>query len=187
MARQGVEGATLPRIARQARLSPASVYRRFRDKDALIAAVFARFRERSRAGTREAFDPETVRPLGLATFATNVIQGMVKGFRASAPISRAAMRYAETHPHIAAVRRTGDSEAASFQRMVDTFMMWRDEIKHPDPEHAIRFGFLVVACTLRDLIIFDRAKLMKPVLAVDDELLAREMPKVFLRYLGLEL
>ena len=64
--------------------------------------------------------------------------------------------------------------------MVDTFLMWRDEIQRPDPEEAIRFAFLVVASMLRDLITFDRMRLMQRVVAVDDELLARELPRVFL-------
>jgi len=33
---------------------------------------------------------------------------------------------------------------------------------------------------LRDLITFDRMRLMQRVVAVDDELLARELPRVFL-------
>ena len=47
MLTHGPEGATLPRIAKQARVSPATVYRRFLDKDALMRAVFRRFNERS--------------------------------------------------------------------------------------------------------------------------------------------
>jgi len=39
LVKYGPEGATLPRIAKQARLSPASVYRRFRDKEALMQAL----------------------------------------------------------------------------------------------------------------------------------------------------
>jgi AcrR family transcriptional regulator len=180
LVKYGAEGTTLPRIAREAGVAPATVYRRFRDKEALMAAVFRRFAERSSAGTREAFNPESVRSLGLTQFATNVVQNMVRGFRASAPLTRAAMRYAELNPRLEAVRETGDSEARSFQQMVDTFRMWRDEIHRPDPEQAIRFAFLVVASMLRDLITFDRMRLMQRVVAVDDELLARELPRVFL-------
>lgn len=185
LVRHGPSGTTLPRIAKQAGVAPASVYRRFRNKEALMAAVFRRFTERSSGAVKEHFDPESVRPLGLVEFSTRVIQGMVQGFRASGPLSRAAMQYAEQHPRADFVRKTGASEANSFQRMVDTFLIWRDEIKHPDPEQAVRFGFLVVACVLRDLIIFDRVRLMRPVLVVDDELLKRELPRLFLRCLGL--
>jgi len=184
LVRHGPEGATLPRIAKEARLSPASVYRRFRDKDALMRAVFRRFAERSRAGVEAQFDRDAVRKIGLVPFSRSVIQGMVKGFRANAALSRAALQYAERHPNADFVRRTSDSEAKSFQQMVETFLMWRDEIPHPDPEQAIRFGFLIVSCVLKDLILFDRMKAMSRVVPVDDALLMKELPDVFLRCLG---
>jgi len=68
--------------------------------------------------------------------------------------------------------------------MVDTFLIWRDEIPRPRPEQAIRFGFLVVACVLKDLILFDRMSTMSRVAPVDDEALERELPRVFLACLG---
>ena len=52
MLKHGVEGTTLPRIARHARVAPATVYRRFRNKDALMRAVFRRFNERSSGAVR---------------------------------------------------------------------------------------------------------------------------------------
>ncbi len=184
--KHGPEGATLPRIAKHAGVAPASVYRRFRNKEALMAAVLNRFAERSSGAVNEQFDPESVRALGLVQFSTNVIQGMVQGFRTSGPLSRAVMQYGERHPRNASIRATAASEARSFQQMVDTFLIWRDEIKHSDPEEAIRFAFLVVACVLRDLVIFDRMRLMRPVMTVDDELLKRELPRLFLQYLGVQ-
>lgn len=186
LVKHGPEGATLPRIARHARLSPASVYRRFRDKDALMRAVFRRFNERSRAGVDAGFDPESVRPIGLVAFSRTVMQGMVRGFRAHAALSRAAIQYAERHPKADFIRASGDSEARSFARMVDTFLIWRDEIPHPDPEHAIRVAFLVVACVLRDLVLFDRMRTMSRVVRVDDDMLMEELPRVFLRCLGVD-
>jgi AcrR family transcriptional regulator len=184
LVRHGPERATLPRIAKEARLSPASVYRRFRDKDALMRAVFRRFAERSRAGVEAQFDRGDVRKIGLLPFSRSVIQGMVKGFRANAALSRAAVQYAERHPNADFVRSTSDSEAETFQQMVETFLMWRDEIPHPDPEQAIRFGFLIVSCVLKDLILFDRMKVMSRVVPVDDARLMKELPDVFLRCLG---
>ena len=185
MLKHGPDGATLPRIAKHAQVSPGTVYRRFRDKDALMAAVFRRFANRSSAATAAGFDPDAVRAIGLVHFSINVVQGMVQGFRANAALSRAAMQYAERHPTLDFIQKTNASEAGSLQRMVDTFLIWRDEIKHPDPEHAIRFAFLVVATILRDLIIFDRARMMSVVVPVNDEMLKEELPRVFLRCLGI--
>ncbi len=184
MLKHGVEGTTLPRIARHARVAPATVYRRFRNKDALMRAVFRRFNERSSGAVREQFDADKLRGIGLVPFATQVVQGMVQGFRANAALSRAAVLYAEKNPKVDFIRNSGESEGQSFQRMVDTFMLWRDQIGQPDPERAIRLAFLVVASILRDLVIFDRMRLMVSVIPVDDDLLKRELPRVFLACLG---
>ena len=184
MLKHGVEGTTLPRIARHARVAPATVYRRFRNKDALMRAVFRRFNERSSRAVREQFDADKLRQIGIVPFATQVVQGMVQGFRANAALSRAAVLYAEKNPKVDFIRKSGESEGQSFQRMVDTFMLWRDEIRQPNPEQAIRLGFLVVASILRDLVIFDRMRLMVSVMPVDDDVLKRELPRVFLACLG---
>jgi AcrR family transcriptional regulator len=186
LVKHGPEGATLPRIAKEARLSPASVYRRFRDKEALMRAVFRRFAERSRAGVEAEFDLERVRTIGLVQFSRTVVQGMVRGFRANAALSRAALEYAERHPTADFVRKTSDSEVRSFEQMVETFLIWRDEIPDRDPERAIRFAFLTVSCVLKDLILFDRMKVMSRVVPVDDELLLAELPRLFLRCLGID-
>lgn len=184
LARYGLEGATLPRIAAQSGLSPANVYRRFRDKDALMEAVFQRLTARSSSATAAQFDPEAVRPIGLIRFSRNVIEGMIRNFRADAALSRAAVQYSEQHWEVDFVRKARASEAQSFQTMVNTFMMWRDQIKHPDPERAIRFAFVMVALALRELILFNRTHLFKEVLPLDDDTLRQELPRVFLAYLG---
>ena len=184
MLKHGVERTTLPRIARHARVAPATVYRRFKNKDALMRAVFRRFNERSSGAVREQFDADRLRGIGLVPFATQVVQGMVQGFRANAALSRAAVLYAERNPKVDFIRKSGESERESFQRMVDTFLVWRDHIHHPDPELAIRLAFLVGASTLRDLVIFDRMRFMASVIPVDDDVLKRELPRVFLGCLG---
>lgn len=186
MLKHGVEGTTLPRIARHARVAPATIYRRFRNKEALMRAVFRRFNERSSGAVREQFDADTLRGIGLVPFATQVVEGMVQGFRANAALSRAAVLYAEKNPKADFIRKSGDSERKSFQRMVDTFLLWRDQINHPDPELAIRLAFLVVASVLRDLVIFDRMRLMVSVIPVDEDMLKRELPRVFLGCLGVQ-
>jgi AcrR family transcriptional regulator len=184
LARHGLQGATLPRIAAHARLSPASVYRRFRDKDALMAAVFERLTKRSSAESAAAVDPEAVRHLGLEQFFSNIITGMIRNFRAEAGLSRAALQYSEQHWNADFVRNARNSETRSFQQMVRTFMIWRDQIKHPQPALAIRFAFIIVALALRELILFNRAHLFEAILPVDDELLVREITRMFLQYLG---
>ena len=69
---------------------------------------------------------------------------------------------------------------------MNAFMIWRDQIKHPDPERAVRFGFIVIALVLRELILFNRTRIFEDILALDDDILRQEVPRMFLRYLGVE-
>ena len=186
LAKYGLHGTTLPRIAKRAGISAANVYRRFRDKDALMAAVFERVRKRSAAETTAAVDPEMVRPIGLVQFSRNIVESMVRNFRADAGLSRAAVEYSEQHWEADFVRKTRASEVRSFDTMVKTFMIWRDQIKHPDPDRAVRFAFIMVGLALRELILFERTRNFEDLLPLDDDTLRQELPRMFLRYLGVE-
>jgi len=186
LARHGLTGATIPRIATHARLSPANVYRRFRDKDALMAAVFERLTQRSSSATAAAVDPEAVRALGLEQFSRNIIAGMIRNFRADSGLSRATLEYSAQHWNAGFVRKARASEARSFDQLVRTFLIWRGQIRHPRPELAIRFAFVMVALALRELILFNRAHIFEAVLPIDDELLTHELTTMFLRYLDVD-
>lgn len=186
LAEHGLRGATLSRIAAGAGLSAANVYRRFRDKDALMEEVFLRLSLRGAAAMESQFDPEKMRPIGLVQFSRTVIEGMIRGYRADARLSRVMVEYSEQHWDVGFVRKARASEARSFQRMVDTFLLWRDQIKHPDPERAIRFAFLMVAVALRELILFDRAHIFAAIFPIDEASLRQELTRLFLRYLGVE-
>lgn len=51
--------------------------------------------------------------------------------------------------------------------MVQTSMMWRDQMKHPDPERAIRFVFVVIAVVLWELVLFTRMRVFEDILRID--------------------
>lgn len=59
-------------------------------------------------------------------------------------------------------------------------------IRHPDPAYAVSYGILTVAFALRELILFDQARTFRHALAVGDDDLKTELPRMFLRYLGIE-
>lgn len=184
--KHGFEGATLARVAREARLSPASVYRRFRNKEALIAAVFARFSAINRDELEQQVDTEQIRLIGLRAFTRNWIGAMIAGFRSRPRLVRAAMIYCQAHPDLPFVKQKSEVEKQLFGKMVGLFLLWRDEIHHPDPERAVRFAMVKTSLVLIELIIFDRRPLFDGIAAVSDDELREELPRAFLRYLGVE-
>lgn len=182
----GLEGATLPRIARAAGLSAASVYRRFRDKDALIRAVFARASEVQAQELAKEVDKEQFRRIGIRNFTSQWIAGMLKGYGARTGLIRAAMMYAQQHPRAPFVRRQRELEIRNFRKMVQIFFLWRDEIHHPDPESAVSYGMIMVAFTVRELILFGQAQVFEGLVPLSNDHLHKELSRAFLRYLGVK-
>ena len=182
----GAEGLTLVRVAKEAKLSSANVYRRFRDKEALIAAVFQRFYDINATDLDARVDLGTIRNLGIRHFTRNWIAGMIQGFRTRTGLVRAAVVYSQSHQHAPHVKRKTEIETALFRRHVQIYMLWRDQIRHADPEYAVSYAIISIALTLRELIIFDNAAMFSKLVPMDDEHLREELPRAFLRYVGIE-
>jgi AcrR family transcriptional regulator len=184
--RHGVEGATLPRIARQARVSPANVYRRFRDKDALIAAVFTRISDLQAEHADQPLDTEAIRKMGLRPFVRQWIGALVGSYRARGGLMRAAIEYSRRNAERPFIRRQVELEGRSFDRMAEALLLFRDEIRHPQPELAVRWAMLMAGFALKELLLFDRAGLTASLLPMDDEKLQEELARVLLGYLGVD-
>ena len=182
----GLEGATLPRIARESGLSAASVYRRFRNKDALIRAVFSRASKIQAQELAKEIDVEQLRKIGIRGFTSHWIGGMLKGYGARGGLMRAAMHYAQQYPRAAFVRRQRELEIQSYRKMVKIFLLWRDEIHHPDPENAVSYGMMIVAFTVRELLLFNQKEVFESYLPVSNDDLQRELSRGFLQYLGID-
>jgi AcrR family transcriptional regulator len=184
--KHGLEGATVARIAVAADLSPGNVYRRFPDKDALMRAVFSRATEVNKEELARKVDEEPLRKLGIRVFVQHWITAMLKAYRTRTGLMRATVLYAQQYEHTEFVRRQRDLEVQNFKKLVKTILIWKKEIRHPDPEYAVSYGILTVAFTLRELILFDQAKAFEHAIPVGDEHLRKELPRMFLRYLGIE-
>ena len=182
---QGLERATVPSIAKQAGISVGAVYRRFRDKDALLRAVYERFFARVADANRAALDPERWDGVPARTVAAAVVRGIVRGHREYRGLLRALLLFAETHPDAAFRRRASELSDAAFGRQLGGLLLARRaELAHADPENATDFGLLVVASTLRGWLVAD-ADTLGPY-AADDALLARELARLCTRYLGID-
>jgi AcrR family transcriptional regulator len=183
--KHGLEGATLPRIAKAAKSSPANVYRRFRDKDALMRAVFARISDLNAEQLKADVNVEELRSIGIRQFSEMMIGNMITGFRTRTGLIRATILYSREHAHASFVKKQMVLEAAGFKKIVTMFLAWRDEIKAPDAEEAVSWAFAMVASTLHSLIVFDQMTMLQHALPIDDDKLREELPKMFLGYLGI--
>jgi len=187
LGQHGPEGATIPRIAQHAGLTPGAIYRRFPDKDALLETVIIGIMERQDERLRMVLTPDMARQIPLAVFAEQFINNMLVSYRASAGLLRALRQFVQGRDHTSFYRKVARLEMRTYQYMVELFLVHRKEIKHPDPQMAVSFAIMMLASTLIELILVDHdMKNWQAVIPKDDQSLKRELLRSFLCYLGIE-
>jgi AcrR family transcriptional regulator len=187
LGQHGLEGATIPRIARHAGLTPGAIYRRFPDKDALLETVIIRILERQDERLRVMLTPDMARQIPLAVLAEQLINNMLVSYRANAGLLRALRQFAQGSDHTSFYRKVNKLEMRTFQYLVALFLLHRKEVKHPDPQMAVSFALMMLMSTLIELILVDHdMKNWQAVIPKDDLPLKRELLRSFLSYLGIE-
>jgi AcrR family transcriptional regulator len=187
MGQHGLEGATIPRIARHAGLTPGSVYRRFHDKDALLEAAILEILESQDEQMRTGMSPVITAPMPLPAFVDLVISGMVVSYRAKAPLLRAMRQFVHPRTDTAFGKKVSAIDARYFKRVVDVFMSHRDEIRHPNPRIAVGFAIMMTVGTLFQLVVVPTdTSAWKGLLPKDDHAIKDELVRAFLAYLGVE-
>lgn len=189
LGQRGVEGTTIPRIAHHAGLTPGAVYRRFRDKDALLETVVLGILERQDERVRTGMTPAIAARIPLPVFAEQSIGGMVTVYRMNAPLLGAMRQFVQGRANTPFATRAGRLEARSFERVVDLFMAHRRHIKHPNPRRAVSLGLMMVISTLYELVVMPMpqgVREWKDLLPRDDQTLKRELVRAFLSYLGVQ-
>jgi len=187
LGQHGVEGTTIPRIARHAGLTPGAVYRRFPDKDALLETVILGILKRQDERLRVALTPEMAQQIPLTVFAEQLITSMLISYRASAGLLRAVRQFLQGRDQTAFYKKATKQEMRSFEYMMELFLVHRNQIRHRDPEVAVAFALITLSSTLIELILVDHdLRCWQAVIPKDDQTLKRELLHNFLSHLGVE-
>jgi len=180
----GIEGATIPRIAARAGVSPGTVYRRFPDKDALLREVCLRMLEANYRQTAELFAPELWQDKSLAETARAVVDFILDRNRTHRGLVRALLIFTLQHPNAAFVRRSAVLREKTLHLVAELLLRRRHEIQHPDPEAAVNFALLMARTAAQGVLVLPQA-LSRPVPGVEDQL-EQDLPRMVLRYLGIK-
>jgi AcrR family transcriptional regulator len=187
LGQHGVEGATIPRIAEHAGLTPGAIYRRFHDKEALLETVILGILERQDERLRIALTPAMARQIPLSVFAEQLITNMLVSYRANAGLLRALRQFVKGRDNTAFYKKAVKLEMRTFEYLIELFLMHRKEIRHPEPKTAASFAVIMLTSTLVELILVDHdLKNWQAVIPKDDQSLKRELLRSFLNYLGIE-
>lgn len=181
---KGLEGTTIPLIAARAGLSPGSVYRRFRDKDALLRILMLDSLRQSSQRTVELLTPQLAAQHSFPDLAKKVITITLQSYRKHAGLLRAFTQFARSHPSAAFRKQVDEIEVQNLRRVVDFLLIRRAEIRHPNPELAVPFALLLVGVTLREMVVLNLlSRSWVPLLPRDDDELREELTRAFLNYL----
>jgi AcrR family transcriptional regulator len=178
--KSGIEGASVPEIARRARVSPASIYRRFVDKDGLLREVFERFFESAIQANAEALQPARWSATSLEESVCALVAGMVAAYSQRPGLLRAVISYSEQHPDAVFRRRARELRERSMAGIEKIVLLHVKEIKHPEPKKAVRIALQLVSLALKERIS-PSDKLRGRALPAEE--LRFELSRMFLGYL----
>ena len=179
--REGLDAATVPRIAAEAKLSPASIYRRFADKDDLLRATFLRILETSNASNAGETPAQLVGD-SLSQTVAALISALLRQFRDHPQLLRALNRTIEADPASPFVKESARRLSVNVGHLADALLAHREQIRHPDPERAARFAVLSATSAI-EMAALDELSLWHVALPMSDKAFAAELARQMLAYL----
>jgi AcrR family transcriptional regulator len=178
----GLDGATIPRIAEAAGVAPASVYRRFEDRNALFRAALTDALEKSAAVVRKTLRLESFEDQSLAGVVARIVTMTMQQYHVQPGLMRALTRFVETDWDTQFRSTAVALLSANFERLIDLLLAFKDEIPHPNPRRAITFGLLTMA-TIIEVRALEQVSMWHELLPMADRELHAEVTQNVLAYL----
>jgi AcrR family transcriptional regulator len=182
MATRSFDEITVDEVVRRARTSVGSFYARFPGKDALLQWLEATYYGESRRVIAEALEPARWEGVGLAPMVRELARIYVRFLRQHAEIMRPMAIELRAHPGSRLHQHSRPLNHAAYDRFADLLLARRAEIRHPDPEKAVRFALAQMFATSHELLLFAESGLHP--ITLSDRQLASELAAGVLGYLG---
>jgi AcrR family transcriptional regulator len=185
LAEHGLDGATIPRIAEVAGVAPASIYRRFRDRDALIRAAFLDILTRSAATVATVMRLESFKNKTLEGVVSRLVAMTIDQYRSQPRLLQALTRVMETDGDKTFRSAALAIVSGNFERMTDVLLEFRREIRHANPRRAITFALLTMA-TAVEIRAQESVSMWTELMDVSDRQMQRELARMMVSYLVTE-
>lgn len=158
-----------------------SFYARFGSKEALLPLLYRRYHDRLEKTFRTQLEQVPWDGLDLSTTILRMVDFLLGLYDKDRGLIRAVALFARTHPDglpadIVPHRRR------IYDRPVRILARHRQEIPHPDPEAAIRFGIFMVSSVAREKILFVAAPHSR-ITPMNRQNLRRELTRALHSYL----
>lgn len=183
LARRRFEEIAVEEIVRAAQTSVGAFYARFRDKDALLPALYARYDSAldARLQAAERRRQRTSASTDLEGTAAWIVREFLRAYREQTHLMRALALYARTHPGEidAETRARRKRQHELFTRAL---LAHRTRIRHADPAQAVERALFFAVAALRDKALFGDSTHAASLELADAEL-ARECTRLIVAYL----
>jgi AcrR family transcriptional regulator len=180
VADKGFEDTPVSEIVQRADSSVGAFYARFHDKQGLLHALYERYYEEAVATADATLAPERWEGAETPELIEAVIHFLVSIFRERRGLMRAFVMRNHTHPEFQARQQRLSHHVIA--RLCALLLARREQLSHPDPERATRFGMMLVFSALETMILF--GEMRSSLLSFSDEDLADELTRSTLAYLG---
>ena len=161
---RGLEGLTVQEVVARARTSVGSFYARFSGKDELLRYLETTAHAEVQEQWNREFGAQLEEASSLAGCVNVLVAALAQTYRGQA----LRVRVRAALPGVG-----GDLDLYVHDRISRVLLERRAEIRHHDPELAVRLGYLAVASVLR-----------RSDTGLDDERLVTELARLWLSYLG---
>ena len=186
---QEFEAISIADLARQGDVAVGSIYSHFKDKEALLPALFDRYMERIEArvaeyrahGTIDGERPDGGARLGLRDTISQSIAGAHRQVTETLGLRRALLTYRRLNPdlEIPLLSRLAEDALELLTQQLEGF---RDEIVHDDLREAARMVSYFVNIAFLDRIVFPNSAAQQA-LRPSDEVLIHTYTDMVLHYL----
>ena len=177
---KGFADTPVAEVVRRADSSVGAFYARFRDKDALLHALYDRYIEQAMATADAALDPARWEGASIREILSAVVGFLVEIYREQRGLIRAFVIRDQVDPEFQARRERLSHHVNT--RLSALLLARCDQIARPDPERATAFGLTLVFSTLESVMLFGEMRF--GALSLSDEALACELTNAYLAYLG---
>ncbi len=162
-------------------MAPASVYRRFADKDALLRAAFLHALKQSSQANQQQLETLLLGD-SLAATSVKLIGLLFDQYRQHPHLLRALSRFIDTDSDQEFVREARALIRANVDLVVSVLLRHQDEIRHTPPEPALRFAVLNATCSIETFAL-DPHSLWHVEPSISDRELADRLVHGFVAYL----
>ena len=177
-------------VARRASSSVGAFYARFKDKEALLRCVLARFYEQAAATSEVALHDERWLDSSLESTLNTLIRFMIEVLRERRPLVMTMMMRAPSDPTLTALTQRLQHQIGS--GVGELLARRGQQLDHPDPPSALRMCVWLILSAIENRLLYANGGSPDGTGVSDsspmdwgDDRLARELTTMAIRYLGM--